>query len=201
MEVETGVRLPPCCHCAFKGCNASTTNFSGQEHWAMERWLFLHLKHCHADEELRDIATNCCRRPQDDQEMTLLAYYMAAVREKERQHMPLIGPSVDRRNLAMVHKLACSDNIQGLICFACAQIYTHVKSWNRMWPESSQMNRESFAGHDVCEIKYYKIKDSLFRLLAPKLQVIPTMTPEKQAEAHQNTLIKSLTQNLLLVKS
>ena len=40
-------------------------------------------------------------------EMTLLAYYMAAVREKEREHLPW----------CMVHKLCRDDTVKGMVCF------------------------------------------------------------------------------------
>ena len=54
---------------------------------------------------MAEISQNCCQGEQHEAEMTLLAYYMAAVRVREHEHMPLTGPSVDRRTLAMVHKL------------------------------------------------------------------------------------------------
>ena len=182
MEVDSGVRFP-CCHCAFKGCIANTTQFSGQEHWAMERWLFLHLKHVHGNNELRDIVDNCCSHTTDEKEMTLLAYYLAAVREKERQHMPLIGPCVDRRSLAMVHKLSRSDNIHGVICFACAQIHTHVSSWDRMWYNKTEEEKaNSYGDHGCQSIKWYKVRESIFKLLAPFICHDPNLSPEKQAE-------------------
>jgi serine/threonine-protein kinase RIO1 len=76
-------------------------------------------------------------------EMTLLAYYMAAVREKEREHMPLIGPSVDRRTLSMVHKLCRDDTVKGMVCCVCAQVHTHVSSWNRMWKPPAFVGTEA----------------------------------------------------------
>ena len=33
----------------------------------------------------------------------MLAYYTAAVSEREREHMPVIGPSVDRRVLRLLN--------------------------------------------------------------------------------------------------
>ena len=68
----------------------------------------------------------------DGPQMTALAYYMQAVQEREREHMPLIGPSVDRRSLSLVTRLANSDTIRSLMCFTCAQIFTSVKSWEEM---------------------------------------------------------------------
>ena len=74
-----------------------------------------------------------CTESTDDGELTALAYYMYAVRERLRDAMPTVGPSVDRRSLAYVQRLAHSANIKGLVCFSCAQIYTWVRSWKRMY--------------------------------------------------------------------
>ena len=121
------------CHCAFKGCGASTIAFPDTQHWGSEKWLFDHLMECHANAEMADIYQKCCQGVKHQREMILLVYYMAAVREREREHLPLIGPSVDRRSMAMVHKLCRSQNIHGMVCFICAQVHTHVASWDRMW--------------------------------------------------------------------
>ena len=43
-----------------------------------------------------------CTEPTDDGELTALAYYMYAVRERLRDGMPSVGPSIDRRSLAYV---------------------------------------------------------------------------------------------------
>jgi len=93
--------------------------------------------------------------PRHDFEMTALAYYTAAVCEKEREHMPIIGPSIDRRTLTLVCRVAGSDNIQSLMCFCCNQIHTRVSSWERMC--SKNPDRRS-------EIQMYDVKDSLLRL-------------------------------------
>jgi hypothetical protein len=47
--------------------------------------------------------------------MTALAYYLAAVGEREREHVPLIGPTVDRRTLTLVCRLANSSTIRSLM--------------------------------------------------------------------------------------
>ena len=48
-----------------------------------------------------------------------LAYYQAAVETKEQEHIPVIGPSLDRRMLRMMTKLLNSNTVQGLICIGC----------------------------------------------------------------------------------
>ena len=80
-DVQSGARMPTC-HCAFKGCTAYTMRCFDSEHWGQEKWLQEHLLAVHATKELREIVTECCSTEADTQEMTLLAYYMAAVREK-----------------------------------------------------------------------------------------------------------------------
>ena len=47
--------------------------------------------------------------------MTALSYYMAAVGDREREHVPLIGPTVDRRTLTLVCRLANSSTIRSLM--------------------------------------------------------------------------------------
>ena len=75
------------------------------------------------------------RAEEDVYKMTALAFYMQAVCEREREHVPLIGPSVDRRTLALLTRVANSENICSLVCFACAQVFTHVRTWDRMFDD------------------------------------------------------------------
>ena len=104
-------------------------------------------------------------------EMTLLAFYMYAVQEREREQIPLLGPSVDRRTLALVGKVANSDTISSLMCFACAQIRTHVESWNGLYdPTSTGLDKEEAQERlgtrryrSVGEISYCPVKFSLLR--------------------------------------
>ena len=58
----------------------------------------------------------------------VLAYYAYAIDEKEREGMPLTGPSIDRRMFQMLSRLADSTSIQALACFACAQWRTSVRA-------------------------------------------------------------------------
>ena len=46
-DVDSGQKLPMC-HCAFKGCMATTSEYDRYSHWGSEKWLFDHLKACHA---------------------------------------------------------------------------------------------------------------------------------------------------------
>ena len=61
--------------------------------------------------------------------MDALAYYMQAVQLREEQHIPVIGPSLDRRMLRLMANVLNSNSVKGLICFACATVHTYVRSW------------------------------------------------------------------------
>ena len=60
-----------------------------------------------------------------------LEYYSAAVCEKERQHIPLIGPSRDRRMLSLLTHVCNSDTLKALVCVACAHVHTSIRSWHK----------------------------------------------------------------------
>ena len=189
MNVDSGARLPTC-HCAFHGCTAFTNRCFDEQHWGMEKWLFDHLLEVHAHAEMKEIFAQCCDTPLDKKEMTLLAYYTAAVAEREREHVPLIGPSVDRRSLAFLNQLCRSRNVDSQICFVCAQIHTHVACWDRLWHEPGKRGTQSVGGNrqelnkffndwraqpenyyrNQCQghITSYKIRQSLFQPLVAK---------------------------------
>ena len=99
-----------------------------------------------------------------EHKMTALAFYMAAVCEREREHVSLIGPSVDRRTLALLTHLSNRDTISSLVCFACGQVHTHVQSWSRMY----HGRREKRAWESLCShsaIRYHRVEDSLTKCL------------------------------------
>ena len=58
--------------------------------------------------------------PRVKSNMDALAYYMRALQMREQECMPIIGPSVDRRQLNVMVSLLQSDAIKGFTCFACA---------------------------------------------------------------------------------
>ena len=140
----------PTCHCAFKGCTTYTMHCSDTEHWCLKKWLYEHLLAVHAEKELCEIYTKFCSSEVAHRQMWLLAYYMAAVREKEREHMPLIGPSVDRRSLAYVNQICLSKNVEALMCFTCGQIHTHVACWDRLWQEPTAPHRQPATRDFTC---------------------------------------------------
>ena len=82
-------------------------------------------------------------KPNGEAEMTALAYYMAAVCQREREHVPIVGPSTDRRTLTLVCRLANGDTIRSLICFMCGQIHTSVSSWEQMYHRPTPLPAEA----------------------------------------------------------
>ena len=74
--------------------------------------------------------------------------------------MPLIGPSVDRRTLTLVCRLARSETLKGLVCFACAQLFTSVKSWECMYKPSRNPHSQAYNS----DIRMCKVSDTLLCL-------------------------------------
>ena len=56
--------------------------------------------------------------------------YCHAISQKEQETVPVVGPSIDRRSLALVRDVYNDDSIYSLVCFTCAQIKTHVPGNN-----------------------------------------------------------------------
>ena len=84
----------------------------------MTREYFRHCGSCHlcvgteSDDDTDELSLEAYRH---DAEMTPYAYYQWAVCEREREHIPLFGPSVDRRTLAWIVRIMKSENIESLI--------------------------------------------------------------------------------------
>ena len=119
-DLQSGKRLPQV-HCGFKKCgwfSRETVRF----HFDMERLLYTHLYEKHRHNEMLKVpedqwddeeAIKNALEPEDEEtppqylprHMRALAYYTAAVCAKERAHVPIIGPSLDRRMIALLMRL------------------------------------------------------------------------------------------------
>ena len=124
---------------------------------------------------------------------------------------------MDRRSLAFVNDLCQSKNIESLMCFTCGQIYTHVRSWDQLWhpprPQSSSAEycstperkkklsqwREEpenhFNNQAVGQIRFHKVRNSLFQLLVPK----PWYT-EKDEEHARDVYNKNLLKKVFMAR-
>ena len=60
----------------------------------------------------------------------MMAYYCAAVAAREREHMPSVGPSIDRRTFKALSEVYNSKKIRSLVCFVCAQVRTDIGNSN-----------------------------------------------------------------------
>ena len=56
----------------------------------------------------------------------VMDYYQEAIAYTERRNIPMVGPSVDRRTLALLVKDYNDHSIRNLVCFVCAQSKTTV---------------------------------------------------------------------------
>jgi len=146
-DVQSGIRLPAV-HCAIADCSWSSSLPTGR-HWEMEEALMSHLWQAHRAQEMREIFEHCIpaalapgselSRAEEGSEkqqkmlyksLDVVAYYTQAICEREREHMPCIGPSVDRRVLARATLTTENNKVKSLICFACAQKFPYVHAWD-----------------------------------------------------------------------
>ena len=152
LDMASGVRLPDV-HCAFRGCrwckdiNCAKPSMGPFWQWQVEWRLFKHLMKKHADAFEPELqACNMSARPkqvptnlkdfepfqyhtaqskwQCDLFLQVYSVYMAAVCERERESMPVIGIAKDRQVLRGLN--AVLPEVKSMMCFGCAQIRTHV---------------------------------------------------------------------------
>ena len=122
-------------------------------------------------------------------------YYMATVRAREREHLPVTGPGIDRRSLAIVHKLCSSQHVESLVCPVCTQVHTRAACWERMFRARDPAHCSArFADWDPGLIKRYKVRDSLH---AP-MRALPQGIANKDLPAWKKQCLLSYKLNLLL---
>ena len=107
--------------------------------------------------------------------LRVISNYMAAVCEREREHMPVVGIAKDRQVLRMLNGILSS--VRSMMCFGCAQIHANVPLWEKMYEpgqhgqhtyQAKERDEESvWNEHDHCAhvsqsmIKMYSIDESL----------------------------------------
>ena len=79
------------------------------------------------------------------------SFYIAAVMECERKHMPLVGPTKDRQMLGYATKLTNSENLKSRMCFCCDQIYPDLKTWRQhgVWKGEFKHKYNKKAGNEI----------------------------------------------------
>ncbi len=172
----------PLLHCGFRECPWSCDPLM-QGHFSLEQCLYEHLGAEHRSKQMKMVPTKQWDNereiaealdPEDPtkkervipRHMNALAYYTAAVCLKEQQHLPIIGPSLDRRMLCLLTKLCNSDTVQALICFACAQIHVSVASWTKQYNETALWKS---CGEKPSAIQRHTVEHSLYRMRAASL--------------------------------
>ena len=128
--MDTGIKLPDV-HCAFAGCSWTSALCNTRDK------LQAHI--CNSPPEcpgalvwprvLKGQQRNCKMR---------MDYYVAAIEEKERQKMPDVGTSIDRRSFVFLQHYTGSHAIHSLICFICAQIKTEESGSVHMTEKPSE---------------------------------------------------------------
>ena len=128
MDLQSGEKVFSW-HCAFKGCTSCSSECSvSQNHekgvWD-HIWLTRDIEHRFA---LQDIAFEyrLSEAPLDVQ-MVCFTLYSNALVEKERDCIPLIGLSKDRRCLQHLGEVLEEDHVSVLICFICACKHIHIR--------------------------------------------------------------------------
>ncbi|CAK9024343.1 ATP-dependent DNA helicase [Durusdinium trenchii] len=107
VDVDSGIRLP-LAHCAFRRCR-----WIGAGLEELQRHL------CQSHGDCLPGGPHCCAAEsatcQDN-----MAWYCAGMRHKKQQNMSLVGPSVDRRTIALMRQAYASETVEMLICFCRA---------------------------------------------------------------------------------
>ena len=174
-EVRSGCRLPPL-HCGFRGCGW-TCEREPQGHWDLERFLCIHLEQAHRRAEMASVPPNAWPRriPETDaggnrwqrvrdDAFDALAYYTQAALQREQDHIPIIGPSVDRRQLTLMTKLVRSENVKSYICLCCAQVKTYVRNWTQAYDEVDGSTRTKWSSNRKSSaIQHHLVRDTLWR--------------------------------------
>ena len=119
-NVESGLNFP-LAHCAIKGCAWTLDALSPKSSLSLEQEIQKH------------VVTHAVDMQLSEKDKDFMAYYNAAIAERERENMPLIGPSIDRRVFKLLHRACNSETVQSLICFVCAQVKTHAACFEHNW--------------------------------------------------------------------
>ena len=117
-DVDSGVRLPTW-HCAFQGCSSCSANTVTQQNHERGVWSHIWRTKQHYEDLTRVLQKYKLSDSGVSQQMISFTLYSAALAEKERLCVPLVGASIDRRSLLHVGEVLNDDAIHVLICFIC----------------------------------------------------------------------------------
>ena len=127
-EVDSGIALP-LWHCPFQTCGADgqqvfckfiANTISSQRKGSHEKAFWTHIRVHHLT-VLRNITKKLSLDEKQMKEAEVhLTLLNAALAEKERSSVPLLGHSTDRRSIEHVREVFREDNVHVLMCFMCA---------------------------------------------------------------------------------
>ena len=116
----------PLLHCAFKNCRCNISRemyCSTLYHWQMEIEIYEHVVKEHKTE--MEEVMEWIRRKNESGDLFWMkwtySFYIAAVMQREREHMPLVGPTKDRQMLSYATMLSNSQTICSRMCFVATK--------------------------------------------------------------------------------
>ena len=130
--VSLGVAYPQV-HCAFADCSWASDQEPCHPHrtkekvWMVEGCNWSHKKRCCCKDAATclwaHLAESHSQHFEKVQPDDLPAHYASALCHKENQHVPKLGPSVDRRTFRRLQQTLTEDHCQALICACCARVH------------------------------------------------------------------------------
>lgn len=135
-----GIRLP-LVHCAFKGCGWCSDNVQDLDGHLCRH----HFRSLTGQNHVCLEDRNVCNHN--------MALYCAAIRLKEQEHMPLVGPSIDCRAIRQLHSV-CEGSLTMLVCACCATKRIHLRG-TRVSEIEQRLGADVWAlGRDVLEVNF-----------------------------------------------
>ena len=132
LKLETGARLPPV-HCAFRQCHwhgglpftrATRATLADDPEHPWDQELRAHITTAHRD--AMQVALQEAGASIHD--VSVWDLYKQAVATKERNSVPAVGASIDRRCFEHLVQVYNDQTIRQLLCFCCAQSKTDVST-------------------------------------------------------------------------
>ena len=93
-------------------------------------------------------------------------YYEEACKEKERQRVPLVGLSVDRRTLRHLQEVLQPKSVQCLMCFVCSEKHLCIRDMDR---DGRIVNKGDIAYHTIGAFNEHACQDTADRKFTENL--------------------------------
>ena len=93
-------------------------------------------------------------------------YYEEACKERERQHVPSVGLSVDRRTLRHLQEVLQPKSVQCLMCFVCSEKHLCIRDMDR---DGRIVNKGDIAYHTIGAFNQHACQDTADRKFTENL--------------------------------